>query len=106
VVGAATPQAALDRIRFDSFALALVDLALGGADGLALIRAFRASPNPHLQSLPIVVVSRCADEGVVRCALDAGADGFVAKPPTIASFNRQVSCALSKRAAANVFELE
>jgi two-component system, chemotaxis family, chemotaxis protein CheY len=98
VVEVATLGEALDRLDLDPFALALIDLALGAEDGGQLIYAIRTHQRLRVRSLPVVVVSRCTDEGRVLGALKAGADGFVAKPITIASFCRQVSTAMAKRA--------
>ena len=58
--------------RFD---VALVDLSMPGADGLAGLRRLRAQQ----PTLPVIVVSGQAAPGTVRAALEAGASGFVPK---------------------------
>jgi DNA-binding response OmpR family regulator len=57
--------------------LILLDLNLGGADGLALTRELRERLGP---STPLVVVSASSDAGMRHRALQSGATGFIAKP--------------------------
>ena len=56
--------------------IVLLDLRLPDMDGLQLLRAMRRTD----RSLPIVVLSRVADEGSKVTALDLGADDYVTKP--------------------------
>jgi len=53
----------------------LVDLMLGGMDGLTFIHRVR-----HFSDAPIVVVSARADTYDIVAALEAGADDYVTKP--------------------------
>jgi DNA-binding response OmpR family regulator len=53
----------------------LVDLMLGGMDGLTFIHRVR-----HVSDAPIVVVSARADTHDIVAALEAGADDYVTKP--------------------------
>ena len=55
--------------------LVLLDLALPGMSGLAVINRLRQ----RFPSLPVVVLSAMEDAGSVRQAVDAGAVGFVPK---------------------------
>jgi DNA-binding response OmpR family regulator len=60
----------------ESFDIALVDIGLPGADGLALIQRLRAAGN----RVPVMVLTaRGGMEDTVR-GLDAGADDYLAKP--------------------------
>lgn len=60
----------------ETFDVALVDIGLPGADGLALIQRLRASGN----RMPVMVLTaRGGMEDTVR-GLDAGADDYLAKP--------------------------
>jgi DNA-binding response OmpR family regulator len=60
----------------EAFDIALVDIGLPGADGLALVQQLRAAGN----RLPVMVLTaRDGMEDTVR-GLDAGADDYLAKP--------------------------
>lgn len=96
-IEAASAHDALQALASNAIAIALVDLCLAGEDGLSLISAIRAHPSAETRALPIVVVSRAATEASVVAATDAGADGFIAKPLSTATFHRQVSLAFVKR---------
>ena len=76
--------------------LALVDGNMPDMDGLALVRAVRADPG--FRSLRLLLVSAEQDAGQVRRTLEAGADGYLAKP-----FSRQTVldelCRLGLRSA-------
>jgi two-component system, OmpR family, KDP operon response regulator KdpE len=54
----------------------ILDLGLPDMQGLELLRMIRA----RNESVPIVVLSSCDDEGVKVQALDLGADDYVSKP--------------------------
>lgn len=58
--------------------LAIVDLRMPKLDGLELVRAYRRQAPPR--PLPIVALTANASEEVRRQCLEAGMDGFLAKP--------------------------
>lgn len=97
VAEAASVAVALHVLQYGLFDAALIDLGLGGDDGMALIAAIRTHTRDQVRNLPVVVVSRSATEVRIREAVLAGADGFIAKPLSTASFHRQVSLACVKR---------
>jgi len=70
--------------------IVLLDLRLPDMDGLQLLRAMRRTD----RSLPIVVLSRVADEGSKVTALDLGADDYVTKPFGISELHARVRAAL------------
>ena len=70
LAAAATPVAVL-----------LTELALPGADGLALIRRARALPSPPC----CLVLTQHADDAALRGLIDAGADGCLLKDATLPS---------------------
>jgi DNA-binding response OmpR family regulator len=86
----------LDLLASNDVAVVLVDLCLGAEDGCDLIKSIRAK-GPNKADLPIIVVSRAATESRIHAALNAGADGFIAKPLSMATFHRQVALATVKR---------
>jgi len=69
--------------------LILMDLQLPGMGGLELTRRIKADPT-H-QEATIVAVTAYAMKGDEQKALDAGCDGYVAKPIQTASFVSTVS---------------
>jgi DNA-binding response OmpR family regulator len=71
----ARAEDALERMRTDDVSVMLVDLMLGGMDGLTYIHRVRP-----LSDAPIVVVSARNDTYDIVAALEAGADDYVTKP--------------------------
>jgi CheY-like chemotaxis protein len=62
----------------------LIDLVMGGIDGLQLCRELRA--HPRTQDTSIVVVTAKEGETWRRRAMDAGANAFFTKPIDGAAF--------------------
>lgn len=58
----------------------IVDLLVGEAIGLDLIRIIRASYDQHHRTMPIIILSALRDERHVKAARDAGATEFLVKP--------------------------
>lgn len=59
----------------------LQDLVMPGADGLTLVRQYRASP--HLANVPIIVLSSKEDATVKRDAFASGANDYMVKLPDV-----------------------
>src|SRR5215831_17969041 len=78
--------------------IVLLDLRLPDVDGLELLRAMRRTN----RNLPIVVLSRVADEGSKVTALDLGADDYVTKPFGISELHARVRAALRHRGEPSV----
>lgn len=66
---------ALDALRRDPPALAVLDVMLPGLDGLALCRALRADGD-----LPVIMVTARVEEIDRLLGLEAGADDYLCKP--------------------------
>lgn len=93
------PELALERLEYDSFSLAIVDLNLGEQDGASLISAIRSNPRDCVSGMPILVASTAATSHRIHAALLAGADGFLCKPFSVTNLKRQVRFADSKAQA-------
>jgi DNA-binding NarL/FixJ family response regulator len=59
----------------DDFGLVLLDIALHGETGLALLPRLAC----HREAPPVVIISSSEDDNTVRAARAAGASGFLAK---------------------------
>jgi DNA-binding response OmpR family regulator len=60
--------------------LALVDLVLPNASGLALIRRIRNAKSAHRRALPVVVLTGRTDTGTYKAAARRGIQGYLMKP--------------------------
>jgi CheY-like chemotaxis protein len=60
--------------------LVITDLDMPNWGGWQLIEAIRHTPNPRVESVPIIVCSATDDPLAIREAFDAGASYFLAKP--------------------------
>jgi len=76
----------------------ICDLEMPGLDGLGVIAAVRARPEPARRALPIVILSAHRIASVVEQARAAGADGFLVKPVTRAALSAELAAALARRA--------
>ena len=102
---AQTAEDALRLARLLSPDLVLMDISLPGQDGLAATKALRADPaTRHLTIIALTAHAMKVDEAT---ALDAGCDGYLAKPidtrnfaATIAAFITANSNCIPQRAAA------
>lgn len=89
-------QAALDAIdRGQTFRAVLADIRMPRLDGLALLRELRGGPRG--MSLPVVVMSAYNDAQQQRAVLEAGADGFLPKPFTLAELGQTLEDAIGRR---------
>jgi CheY-like chemotaxis protein len=70
--------AALAAFAADPPALALLDISLPGLDGPTVLARMRA--DPRLDAIPAIALTAHALDGDRRRLLDAGFDGYVAKP--------------------------
>jgi CheY-like chemotaxis protein len=78
VLTAVDAETALEAVRTKQPSLVLMDLQLPGMDGLELTR--RLKSDPSTREIVIVAVTAYAMKGDEQRALDAGCDGYIAKP--------------------------
>ena len=82
----------------ERFDLVVMDIQLPGTDGLTATRLLRA--NTVTKDLAILAVTAHAMRGDERRILEAGCDGYVAKPIAYKEFLAEVARLLAKRGAA------
>jgi CheY-like chemotaxis protein len=85
--------AVVHRIPLD---LILMDVALPGMDGLTLTRQLKA--DPATQHISIVALTAFAMKGDDRKAMEAGCDGYIAKPIDTRRLPEQVAEVLQHKA--------
>ncbi len=78
---------AVDRVRESDFDLVLMDCQMPVMDGYQATAAIRALPDGRGRKLPIVALTANAMQGDERVCLDAGMNGFLAKPYTLAALH-------------------
>lgn len=68
----------LRQVRTSKPELILLDLMLPGVDGLEVCRQIRS--DPHMQHIPIIMVTAKGEESDIVVGLELGADDYVTKP--------------------------
>ena len=76
--------------------LILMDMRLSQMDGLTATRALKA--DPKTKQVPVIAVTACALPGDEHRLLEAGCDGYVAKPTRYRELLAEVAGALRNRA--------
>ena len=71
---------ALQMVRANVPAVAVVDVNMPGMDGLTFTREIRADPRPEIRSLPVVLLTGDRSEEVRAQGRAAGASDFIEKP--------------------------
>jgi two-component system response regulator len=67
----------------------LLDLKLPKVNGLEVLRSMKN--DPHLRTIPVVMVTSSAEDPDIRAAYDLGANGYVIKPVQFDSFLEAMS---------------
>ena len=78
---------AVERVRSADFDLVLMDCQMPVMDGYEATAAIRRLPDGRGSTLPIVALTANAMQGDERICLDAGMNGFLAKPYTLAALH-------------------
>jgi CheY-like chemotaxis protein len=89
VAQAADAERALEAIGRQRPALILMDVGLPGMDGLTLTRQLKS--DPATRGIWIVALTAFAMKGDERKALDAGCDGYIAKPINTREFAGRIA---------------
>lgn len=80
VVCVSTAEQALELLDQEKFDVVLMDVSLPGLSGTEATRKIRAGESEGNTRLPVIGLSAHVEEGQITEQLDAGMDGFVAKP--------------------------
>jgi len=86
---------ALTRLRQQPIDLVLADWDLPQMDGLALLTTMRA--DAQWRTVPCVMITAEASRDKVMAAIQAGANGYILKPFTRATFEAKVTAVMARR---------
>ncbi len=89
VAQAVDAERALEAMQSQRPALILMDVGLPGMDGLTLTRQLKE--DPATRGIRIVALTAFAMKGDEQRALDAGCDGYIAKPINTREFADRVA---------------
>jgi two-component system response regulator len=67
----------------------LLDLKLPKVNGLEVLRSMKG--DPHLRTIPVVMVTSSAEDPDIKAAYDLGANGYVIKPVQFEAFMEAMS---------------
>ncbi len=87
-------QAALAKLKRDSFDFVISDWNMPNMDGLQLLQSIRA--DPALAALPVLMVTAEAKKENIIAAAQSGASGYIVKPFTAATLDEKISKILEK----------
>lgn len=80
----------------------LLDLWMRGMDGFEVLEKIRHSPIPHLQDLPVIIITGDSEDEQIRDrALASGASDFVGKPFSASQLRNSLTPLLADKQAAN-----
>ncbi len=82
--------------------LLLIDIQMPNLDGLGMLKALRADPDPAVRALPVLLLTAERGEEIRKTALDAGADDLMEKPlriPAVKAVALEHLARLAARAA-------
>lgn len=75
--------------------LVLSEWAMPNVDGLEMIRRMRA--DAALKDIPVVLVTAQAEKESIVAAIEAGSDGYIVKPFTLATLESKIRQFLGRR---------
>lgn len=87
-------NAALAKLKRESFDFVITDWNMPGMDGLQLLQAIRADAG--LAPLPVLMVTAEAKRENIIAAAQAGASGYIVKPFTAATLDEKIGKILEK----------
>lgn len=87
-------DAALVKLRYESFDFIVSDWNMDGMNGLQLLQAVRA--DSALSSIPFLMVTAEAKKENILAAAQAGANGYIVKPFTAATLEEKIQKIFTK----------
>jgi two-component system chemotaxis response regulator CheY len=87
--------AALAAIEYRDVDFILSDLAMTPMDGIAFVRALRASSRQSVRKTPVIIVTAHTERHQIELARDAGADAVLAKPVAAAALYDRIREAIN-----------
>ncbi len=85
-------EEALQKLAEGQVRLVISDSQMPKLDGLGLLRAIRA--RSELKALPFIMLTGVGEVAAVKQAIDAGVNGYVVKPFTLASLRKGVEAVI------------
>ncbi|WP_197331110.1 chemotaxis response regulator CheY [Ralstonia syzygii] len=82
--------AGLAKVKEGRFDFVISDWNMPNMDGLQMLQAIRADPNPGINKLPVLMVTAEAKKENIIAAAQAGANGYVVKPFTAATLDEKL----------------
>lgn len=95
---AADGQAALAVIRSTAVDVVVCDVYMEPMDGLDMVRALRAEPEPSVSAVPVILMTNLADDEALARGRSLGIAAFIEKPIDRTSLGRLLAEALAGRA--------
>ena len=87
---------ALEVLKSCSADLVIADWKMDGIDGVECVRLIRADGESPNRFLPIIMVTGYTEKKLIRNALDAGVNDFLAKPISARSLLSRITSVLSE----------
>lgn len=85
-------EEALQKLAAIQVRLIISDSQMPKLDGLGLLCAIRA--RPELKAVPFIMLTGVGEVAAVKQAIEAGVNGYVVKPFTLASLRKSVEAAI------------
>ena len=94
VITSSSGREALDKLKYTSPSLILLDMWMPGMDGFELARFLKRCS--HYRDIPILAVTGLASFDSRELCLEAGCDDYIAKPFTLADLQDRITRLLSR----------
>jgi len=88
------PRMALQRLNQVIPDIIFMDLNMPGVNGLEVLRFLRR--DPVTAKVPVVIISAQDSQDIIQAALEAGANHYLVKPPTLEDIEGALSKVLSQ----------